>query len=362
MPPVDTYLALLRRAFDARCFSGNGPLVLELERRLAEYHGVRHCVAVANAGLDLVMLMRMFAGGRAGEVVMPAFGYNGLPHFAQWAGQMPRFCDVDAQTHGLDPRAVAQALSSQTTSILAVCNFHDAGAVEELCAVARAAGVPILFDSVNALGGTHRGRMLGSFGRAEVFSLHATKLLNGFEGGYITTDDAALANELRAQRDHARLNEVHAAMAIASLDDLDAVIQRNKARFDAYAEICTRLRGFELLRYRQEAGARHAFPLVVAAVSQEWPLTRDETVQVLRAEGAAIGAYYSPPLHRSAHAPPGLPVRTMPVSEALARRFVQLPAGELTSLDDIERIGGRLAFIQRHGAAIASRIRTGAPS
>ena len=87
VPAQEAFLDRVKQAYDARRLSNDGPQVRELEERLAEFHGVRHCIALANAGLGLMMLMQILAQGRSGQVIMPAFTFRGLPHFARWAGQ-----------------------------------------------------------------------------------------------------------------------------------------------------------------------------------------------------------------------------------------------------------------------------------
>jgi len=371
-PDVGDYLATLKEAYDARHLTNDGPILLKLEQKLRRLHGTRHCIALANAGLGLTMLMQVFAKGRRGEVIMPAFSYRGLPHFCQWAGQTPRFCDVDRRTHFLDVRAVEAAVSAVTTSILAVCNFNNPGDIEGVCAVGRRHGVPVFLDSVYAAGATHGGRMLGSFAHAEVFSLHATKLLNGFEGGYITTDDDDLDRLLRWQRNfalpgsrppvagaesvlglNAKLNEFHAALATLSVDRLDGIIARNRARYEAYCRGLARIPALSLIPYAE--GERANYQMAVVEIRAGWPLSRDETVALLRAEGAAISAYYSPPLHRSEHCPAGVATPALPVAEELARNFVQLPVGELTTVADVDAICGLLAFVAENGAGAAKR-------
>jgi len=371
-PQVGLYLATLKEAYDARHLTNDGPIVVKLERKLAELHGARHCIAVANAGLGLTMLMQIFSQGRHGEVVIPAFSYRGLPHFCQWAGQTPRFCDVDPHTHFLDPTALEATLGPQTTSVLAVCNFNDPGDIDGVCEVGRRHDVPVFLDSVYAAGTTYGGRMLGSFAHAEVFSLHATKLLNGFEGGYITTNNDDLARLLQWQRNfslpglrpdiagtatvlglNAKLNELHAALAILSADRLDAIIARNRARFEVYRDRLITVPGLELMPYAQ--GERVNYQMAVAEVGKEWPLTRDKTVALLRAEGAAISAYYSPPLHRSEHCPASVMPPALPVAEVLAEKFVQLPVGELVSLMDVEKICALLSFVAEHGKEMTER-------
>jgi dTDP-4-amino-4,6-dideoxyglucose len=376
-PDVEQYLALLRESYDARHLANDGPLLVRLEARVARLHGVKHCIALANAGLGLTMLMQLFARGRPGEVIMPAFSYRGLPHFCRWAGQAPRFCDVDARTHFIDARSAEGAVSSATTAILAVCNFNDPGDIEGICAVGRRHGVPVILDSVYAVGASYGGRMLGSFGRAEVYSFHATKLLNGFEGGYVTTDDEELARMLRWQRNfclpglkpagapdyllglNAKLNELHAALALISVERIDEVIARNRARYDAYRDGLAKIPGVSLLPYAE--GERANYQMAVIEIRPGWPLTRDQTVMLLRAEGAAISAYYSPPLHRSEHSGGG-ETPPLPVAEELGRRFVQLPVGELVSLEDVADLCRLLAFVAERGDAVARRAAQGAPA
>ena len=369
-PPVDEYLALLRQVMVNRRLTNDGPMVQELETRLAAWHGVAHCVALASAGLGLMMLTQIFAEGRRGEIVMPAFTFRGLPHFAAWAGQTPRFADVDPITHTLTPQAVATAIGEHTTSILAVCNCQSPGDIAGLCAVAERHQLPIFFDSVYGLGSNYAGRRLGGFGRAEVFSLHASKLLNGFEGGYITTNDADLARLVRYQRNfcygsdddetagrviglNAKLNELHAAMALLSLDRIDASIAANRERYETYVTACADIQGLRLLAYPEPAVAPSGYPLVIVELLPSWPLDRERMIALLRAEGAIIGPYYSPPLHRREGAP--TPTPSLPVTEDLARRFIQLPCGSLVSAADIDAIAGLLRFVAAHGAEIAAR-------
>lgn len=360
MPDVDAFMRDVKGVLDSRRLTG-GAFVGMLEKRLRELHDVNHCIAVANAGLGLMMLMQIFARERKGEIVMPAFSYRGLPHFAQWAGQSPRFADVEKTTHGLDARLLSGVVNDRTTSILAVNNFNSACDVDALCAAGEELGAPVFFDSVYGLGSTYHGKPLGGNGRAEVFSLHATKLLNGFEGGYVTTNDDELASTLRALAGvdglNVGLNEIHAAMALRCLDDLDGVVARNRARYEAYRNVCSDLDGLTLIPYADRSVESHNYEMAVVDVHEAWPLTRDEMVKVLRAENVAITSYYSPPLHRGPHAPKGAPAPSLPVSEDLARRFFQLPVGELTSLDDIARLGAFLRELQADGPIAAARLR-----
>ncbi len=376
-PNIEAFIEKLRSIFDKKSFSNGGPLVRALEERLCELHQVVNCIAVANAALGLTMLLQTLAGHRRGEVLVPAMGYRGLPHFAKWAGQSPRFVDVDEETHTLAPSAVEGAMRVETSCILAISGFNTPGFLAELDAVSARKGVPIIYDSVDSVASTYLGRPLGGFGRAEVFSLHATKLINGFEGGYITTRDDELARILRRQLDfnhpgaldrpddpaahvlglNGKLNEIHAAMALLSLDRLAGVIERNKQRFERYAAGLAEIAGVRLFPYSGTETEIRNYRMVVIEILPDWPLTRDETVRLMKAEGAGVRAYFNPPLFELEPWVRETPAGSWPVTRALTERFLHLPTGELVSDRDIDLLIELLGWVGRHGAEIKSRLR-----
>lgn len=368
-PNPTRFFELARGCFERRRLSNNGPVVQELEQRLSEFHRVAHCVAYANAGLALITVIEAIADGRSGNVVIPTFTYTGLPHIVRWARQTPRFCDVGAETHTMTADTVEAALDGDTVMVLGV---HQANSpcpiapLEALCADRR---LPLLFDSVHGLGATYRGRPIGQFGRAEVFSLHATKILNGFEGGYVTTNDGELAALLQRKRNfgysgesaidtlgmNAKLNELHAASALAALDDIPGIIERNRERLTAYERAFAGIAGISWVPYATSDATNYEFPLM--QLGAEWQVPRDVLVSILRAEGALARPYYSPPLHLQDNPRH----HVLPVAESLAKHIIQMPAGETLDQDDVERLAGLCDFVSRSADAIRTRLPMEAP-
>ena len=172
---------------DRRWLTNNGPYVLEFERQLCQLTGAPHCIVTCNGTVALEIAIR--AAGMSQEVIVPAFTFVATAHALQWQGITPVFCDVDPSTHNLDPESVERSITPRTTGILGVHLWGRACRVDELAEIARRHGLKLLFDAAHALGCTHRGRMVGGFGDAEVFSFHATKFVNSFEGGAIVTAD-----------------------------------------------------------------------------------------------------------------------------------------------------------------------------
>lgn len=182
----DQFLRLAGEMFDRRWLSNNGPLVVEFEKRVAGHLGIKHCIAMCNGTIALEIAIR--ALGMTGEVIIPSYTFVATAHALHWQGITPVFADIDPDTHNLDPAAVRRMITSRTTGIIGVHLWGRPAPVEALQAIADEHGLQLMFDAAHAFGCSHGGKMIGSFGRAEVLSFHATKFFNTFEGGAVVTN------------------------------------------------------------------------------------------------------------------------------------------------------------------------------
>ena len=185
---------LLRRLndiLDRRWLTNAGRYVREFETAVAEMVGVRHCIAMCNATVGLEILIR--AAGLSGEVIVPSFTFVATAHALQWQEITPVFADIDPRTHTLDPARVEEMITPRTTGIIGVHVWGRPCDIEGLQEVAERHHLKLLFDAAHAFGCGHRGKVIGSFGAAEVFSFHGTKFVNSGEGGAVVTDDDELA-------------------------------------------------------------------------------------------------------------------------------------------------------------------------
>ncbi len=183
---------------DARWFSNGGPLVMEFEQQIAQTIGVKHCIATCNGTTALMLAIRGL--DMKGEVIVPSFTFVATAHALQWQQTKPVFCDIDPVTHNLDPVDVERRITPETTGIIGVHLWGrpcDTTALED---IARRHGLKLLLDASHAFACSSGGRMIGSFGDAEVFSFHATKFLNAFEGGAVVTNSDEVARKLRLMR------------------------------------------------------------------------------------------------------------------------------------------------------------------
>lgn len=368
IPDRARFLERVSAALDRRWLTNRGPLVLEFERAIAGYIGVRHCISMCNATIALEIAAR--AAGLQGEVIVPSMTFVATAHALQWVGLTPVFADVDPATHNLDPASVESAISPRTTGILGVHVWGTPCAIEPLTEVARRHGLTLLFDGAHAFGCSHRGRMLGSFGRAEVLSFHATKFFNTLEGGAIVTNDDELARRARLMQNfgfedydkvallgtNGKMNEVSAAMGLTALESLDDFVAANRRNYERYRSELGDLPGVAV--FQHVSAERHNFQYVVLEIDGDAAgLSRDDLLRVLWAENIFARRYFYPGCHRMEpyHTRASPPPRPLPVTESLVQRTLLLPTGSAVSEDDVAAVCGVLRAAIGKRAEIQAR-------
>jgi dTDP-4-amino-4,6-dideoxygalactose transaminase len=346
-----TFLCKVNEMLDRAWLTNNGPLVQEFERRVAEFVGVKHCIAVCNATVALELLIRALE--LKGEVIVPSFTFVATAHALQWQEITPVFCDIDPATHNIDPTQVERLVTPRTSGIIGVHVWGRACDTEALDATARKRGLKLIFDAAHAFACSHNGHMIGSFGEAEVFSFHATKFFNTFEGGAVVTNNDKLAEKIRLMKNfgfsgydnviyigtNGKMTEICAAMGLTNFESIDEFINSNYQNYMAYKKGLACLPGFRIVEYK--AGERYNYQYIAVEVDEdEAGLSRDEIVRVLHAENVLARRYFYPGAHRME------PYRSyfphsgllLPNTEWLCKRILLLPTGKAVSQADIERI------------------------
>jgi len=365
-PDIERFLAYSKIFHDARQYTDHGAVERELERRLAQFHHVKHCVSFAGGFWGLVMSMKCLALPGRTEVVMPSLTYRRLADIVAWAGLVPHFCEVDPQTLSITAEKAASCVNENTALILGVHPIVNCCDVEGLEALSAQTGIPLLFDAVESVYESYRGRKIGSCGRAECFSMQSSKLFNAFEGGYVTTNDDALAARLRDMRHNglrqdgthddigidAKQNEIHAAMALAALDDVDDQVERNRRRYYAYQRLIPTVPHMRLVAF--DESERCGFKNIVVELLDGWPVKREHVLAILHAEHMLSRPYYFPALHQKRTDYP-MVWGDLHATEDLAQRFLMLPCGHFVDEADVESVVATLRFIHAHAAAINER-------
>ena len=355
---------------DRNWFTNNGPYVQEFEKRIAGFCGVRHCVAMCNATIALEIAIR--ALGLSGEVIVPSFTFVATAHALQWQEITPVFADIDPKSHTLDPAHVEKTITPRTTGIIGVHTWGHPCDIDALESVARRRNLQLLFDAAHAFGCSYKGKSIGGFGRCEIFSFHATKFFNTFEGGAVLTNDEALADKIRLMRNfgfngydnvtyigtNGKMTEVCAAMGLTSLESVEKFIETNRRNHAAYQHGLEGISALSLMPYDENERANYQY-LVCELDEDAAGLTRDDLVAVLFAENVLARRYFYPGCHRSEPYRSKFPDASvkLPETEKLCRRVIALPTG--TGVDEraISRICGIIRTAISNAPAVKAQIR-----
>lgn len=371
-PNIGDRARLLERIndmLDRRWLTNNGPYVQELERRICEMTGVKHCVAVCNGTIALEIVIR--ALGMRGEVIVPSFTFVATAHALQWQEVTPVFCDVDSRTHNLDPRCVEKMITPRTSGIIGVHLWGRACAVDELADIARRRKLKLIYDAAHAFGCSAQGRMIGSFGEAEVFSFHATKFFNTFEGGAVVTNNDELARQMRLMTNfgfhgydnviylgtNGKMSEVSAAMGLTGLDSLEEFIATNRRNYEAYCGQLADIPGLTMVTYPE--GEKNNYQYIVLEIDEaQAHISRDRLLQILHAENVIARRYFHPGAHQMEPYRSLFPHAGMMLGKTrdLCQRILSLPTGTAVSAKDIERVCQIIRFAIRNGNQISARV------
>src|SRR3954453_4183649 len=351
----DRLMERMADMLDRRWFTNHGPYVQALEQRLAELIGVKHCLAVCNATVGLEIAVR--ALGLRGEVIVPAFTFVATAHALQWQEITPVSCDIDRNRHLIDPDRVETMITPRTTGIIGVHTWGRSAPVEALRELAQRRGLALLYHAAHAFACTHRGQMIGSFGACEVFSFHATKFLNSFEGGAIATNDDDLARKIRLMTNfgfqgyddvgyvgtNGKVTEICAVMGLTSLESIDEFVAANERNFLVYERELSGLPGVTVLGYEPGEGYNYQY-VVIELDEASAGVSRDTVIDRLQAENVIARRYFHPGVHRMEpyrslfpHAP-----LLLPVTEEGCRRVIVLPTGTAVFEDTVRRVCGLL--------------------
>jgi dTDP-4-amino-4,6-dideoxygalactose transaminase len=366
-PLREQVLAAIARVCDSQRFIG-GPEVEGFEREIAEYLGVAHAVGLSS-GTDALLVALMALGvGPGDEVITPTFSFFATAGAVSRLGATPKLVDIDPRTCNIDVMRAIAAITDRTRAIVPVHLYGQCAWMEPLVEEAGARGIPVIEDAAQAIGATYKGRQAGSIGKAGCFSFFPSKNLGAFgDAGLLTTNDDALAHEVRLLRNHGaepsasapplssggygeippkpqsgvsakylhkrvggnfRLDALQAAVLRVKLPHLDGWTARRRENADLYDRLFTESPAADRVTLpARDADCRHIFNQYAIRVK-----SRDAVRARLAAAGIGTEVYYPVPFHlQECFASLGHRPGDFPAAEAAAAETLALPIySELT--------------------------------
>jgi dTDP-4-amino-4,6-dideoxygalactose transaminase/nucleoside-diphosphate-sugar epimerase len=297
-------------------------------------------VLLTSSGTAALRLATVAVAGRPrpGDVaVLPSFTFAATGEYLAQLGYRLRFCDVRTDTWTLDPSRLDEALAPGDVRVVIAVDALGAPAdYDAIMAVCRRYGVPVVGDSAPSLGGSYRGRPVGSQADAHAFSMSFAKVVSAAGGGGAVVLPTDAVPRLRTDIDWTRsavMGEVHAAAAFDLLERLDLLVARRRGVAAVYAEL--EAADPRIVPQRTGAGDEHAWVHWVARFTE---VDRDRLAKQLDALGIGSKPYYAPALHRLPWSGQSEPHPGLPVTDGLHDQALALPMSSELSVGEAERV------------------------
>jgi dTDP-4-amino-4,6-dideoxygalactose transaminase len=342
---MEEYVERLKTIWESGQLTNNGSLVRELESRLCEYLGVKHCILVSNGDAGLRVAIRGLE--LYDEVITTPFSYVSTASSIKWLGLTPVFADIEPDSLTIDPEKVEQLITPKTSAIMATHVYGNPCNVDRLNEIAKRHKLRIIYDAAHAFGVEYQGAGIAGFGDVSMFSLHATKVYHSGEGGVLATNDTEIyeAIEWRRRFGHngqdgfhgvainAKMSEFHAAMGLCVLDHLDQLISARRVATETYDQMLTENPGVKLTRPGLRADTKYNYSYYPVIYESESRLL--QSFDSLKQVNIHPRRYFYPSLNLVSSLGE---FETQPISEAVAPRVACLPLSANISANDISRV------------------------
>ncbi len=363
------FLNYVEKMLDSRFFTNSGPMVRELESKLAKFLDVKHCIITCNGTMALQLIMQ--ALNLKGEVIVPSFTFIASAHSISWQGLKPVFCDVDIKTNNIDPIVCESLINKNTSAILGVHLWGRPCDTEQLQLLADKYNLKLVFDSAHAFGCSHKDKMIASFGDAEAFSFHSTKAFHTFEGGAVTTNNSELADKIKKLRNfgfvdydcvdsigiNGKMPEVCAAMGLANLKNYPSSLNKSKNIYLEYKKNIVGLKGLNLHTYDEMEKNNYQY-IVIDVDESIVGLSRDDLIKILHLENVKARKYFHPGCHNMEPYVSSIDKNKLNLlnTESLSQRLMVLPAGSSMTIYLVNEIGNLLKNIINQSNAIKNKL------
>ena len=333
-----------------------GPQVKDLEKQLAEYVGVKHCLTCANGTDALTLALKAWGIGPGDAVFVPDFTFFSSAEVVSLEGATPVFVDVCEDTFNIDTadleRAVLEVLSEgqlRPRVVIAVDLFGQPADYAAVRAVADRYGLLVLEDGAQGFGGTIGAKRACSFGDISTTSFFPAKPLGCYgDGGAVFTDNDQWAALIDSYRVHGKGTFKYDNVRIglnSRLDTVQAAILQVKLKAFAHYELDAVNKAAALYRERLQG---LAIPVIPEGFRSSWAqytvqfadrTQRDAVQAALKAAGIPAMVYYPKPMHlQTAFA--GLAARSCPVATSLCERVLSLPMHPYITEREIDSVCG----------------------
>ena len=347
MPELDEYINEIKDLWESRRLTNMGDKHKELEEKLKEYLKVPYISLFTNGHSALESIIQ--ASGLRGEVITTPFTFASTTHAIVRNGLKPVFCDINPYNYTIDTDKIESLITEKTSALIPVHVYGNICHVERIAQIAEKYKLKVIYDAAHAFGVTVKGRGVGTFGDASMFSFHATKVFHTIEGGAVTYNNPSLKNLLNDLKNfgitgpetvdyvggNAKMNEFQAAMGLCNLRHLDSQIAKRKILVERYNEHLSGIKGIKLTEPREGIRTNYSYyPLVFDGYKK----TRDQVFEELKTHNIFARKYFYPLTSTFNCYKDRYSADQTPAAKHIAERVLTLPLYPDLNIGDIDRI------------------------
>ena len=328
LPDREKYKKYVDEIFENGWVTNNGPMVKKLEKRLAEYLGVKNIVLVANGTIALEISYRTLK--IKDSAITTPFSFVATTSSLVTNNIKPIFADINQKTLNIDPKNIKNTITKNTSAVVPVHVFGNSCEVEKIEEIAKENNLKVIYDAAHAFNVQYKGKSILNYGDISTLSFHATKLFHTVEGGALIINDDSLARKARYLINfgikntesipelgtNAKMNEFEAVMGLCILDEIDNIKQKRKEVYETYKEELLGL--VEQQQQNKNATQNYSyFPIILENEKQSLEVQKN-----LNKKQIFPRRYFYPSLNTLAYIEPK---QHMPVSKDIASRILCLP-------------------------------------
>lgn len=349
MPTLEEYVNEIKDLWDTHWLTNMGSHHKSLENKLKEYLMVENVSLFSNGHMALELAIQ--AMNLTGEVITTPFTFVSTTHAIVRNGLKPVFCDINRDDYTMDVEKIEELITDKTSAIIPVHVYGNVCNVEEIDKIAKKHNLKVIYDAAHAFGVTYKGKGIGNFGDASMFSFHATKVFNTIEGGAICYGDDDYGLDLYRLKNfgirnevvvdsigaNAKMNEFQAAMGICNLRHIDDEIEKRKIVAKRYIKNLKEVKGIKLPGCQKDVKKNYAyFPVLFD--KKIFGQTRDDVYEELKKHNIMTRKYFYPLTNDMDCYKCYFDVNSTPVAKYVSSRILTLPLYADLELENVDRI------------------------
>lgn len=352
LPPQQVYQTYLDGIWKRNWLTNMGPLASDLELRLKDKLKVNHLLFVTNGTVALQMAIKALE--LKGEIITTPFSFVATTSSIVWENCTPVFVDIDEHSLNIDADKIEEAITPETTAILATHVYGNPCDVEKIESIAKKHQLKVIYDAAHAFGVEVNGKSIFEYGDISTCSLHATKLYHSVEGGLVITKDPVLLKKLAYMRNfgfdgpesfaelglNGKNSEFHAAMGLANLKYIDQISRKRKELIERYDDKLRNLKAKRPVWHPDSENNYAYYPIVF-----ESEVLMLQIMEVLKSHEVFTRRYFYPSLVTSL---PYVKRQDLPLTDDISKRVLCLPLYYDLTLEEVDLICRLILRVQNN--------------